>query len=160
MSTWLSLSSQKSLSRNCHQNMKLNVCMTWLPLSTSSVPLLFPLISCVLFIYFALIYPLTQNQCVNPLNFRYLFTSTFKMYLPLSLFTRKGTNNSRMFTIIQFIHPSSYLPFFSSKRTCVMIIYIVIFWVFLQWNTLSFYYSILAIDESTHALRTFVPDGK
>lgn len=53
MSTWLSLSSQKCLSRNCHQNMKLNDCMTWLPLlwSMSFVPFLPPLYQLCFFIY-------------------------------------------------------------------------------------------------------------
>ena len=52
-----------------------------------------------------------KSMCQS-FNFLYLSTSTFKMYLPLSLHKKKGTNNSRMLTIIQSIHPSSYLPFF------------------------------------------------
>ena len=76
--------------------------------TTSFVPVLLPLISRVFsFIHSVPIYFLTQNQCVNP--FKFLFLSFLLLNVPPTLFTRKGTNNSRMFTIIQSIHHRTYL---------------------------------------------------
>lgn len=118
-------------------------CMTWLPLSTSFVPFYFPL-SALFFIFFVVIYLLTQNQCVN-------------FFLSLHFLLSSQEKEQTTVACLQLFNPSIIVPtfFLSSKRTCVMVIHIAIISAM---KRVIFFPFLAHTDESTHVLRTFVPD--
>lgn len=126
--------------------------MTWLSPSTSFVPLLLFLISCVFFIYFVLIYPPTQNQSMcQPIQLSLsLLLLLFKMYPPtLSLSSQKRNKHACLQLFNSSIHHRrTYLFFFPliKKDLCNDNLHSYISGSILQWNTLSFFFfSILAI---------------